>query len=1441
MLPLPLSLLPLLLLLLLLLSLLPLATAFSSVYTPLHDGSFERANGTLYHNRPLYGPHTSLLVLAGDRPLVHVCEDRILFGGLLLGLVSGQKGVWAHEADDVLSTFVPGTFEWEVRDSSLPGLSLSARVLPAATGQGAVLDVNVTSDAGAAGPAEFVWAFGCGTTPSSGNALGWLYDPLLNNDVLTWTFTPEDCAGNRITLNTTTNTSYEVAFASTVVTVTVVSSAAGPTSLVSANATDWEDIVGLGVGAESGRRAQSPEEEEEVSSSSLPSTPPHPTPAARADALPVPGATFWLRAASLSGTLANNTPVSTWPDESGVGGQDVSQATPSLQPLFVADGLAPGEPGVRFDGASTFLANPSVPLTSTSTLLAVFRDEGSTGGSGSCCSGIIFFQGAFNGLATRATSQADDDDSGGSQSPVIMTLDYAGSATYGHTNVHGRTVFTSTTYTAGGPSTFEVDGCSQGSTPTGGSAGLGVMVGTRNNELGRFFKGLIGELVVFPRALSAAEMASMQAYFAATYPASLRPKKSCGPTGGGLPVSRTPVQPAATTRFTVSIVASSSASPSPPPSDPLADLADADARVAANTGVSASTPDPLISGALKSMGAAVDGLYRASPPVFVHGAMAWDVPYVGWRSEMGATALGRSSLVAGEGAYYIATQDTTSPRDAPCQSDPARLGTIEASSSRFYGRGRITANQGMYDMQSQLFDQQIHMWRWTGNVTHEPLLRSALALHVELAGDAYDGDGDGLYAAYINTWPTDSVWYNGGATAEETAYVYTAAKALRDMATRAGNATEAGVYAALMAKIEAALPNLWVAEEGHYAAFREEGGHRRLRPDAWLYAVFLPIHAGLATPEEAAQALYYTEWGLERDVMQCPTTESGGMNETCGVVVWTSNWVPSQWSVRQLWGGDNMGLALAYFLAGLPDDGYSVLRGTLSWNMLLESVPGQAGSANGGTDFNDCVHPTTVALVSGLFGYAPDYISGVVTVSPQFPSTWPNASLSVPDVSLVYSAPEGGTSASLSVTLTAPAPTLVLRLPLRAQGYTGVAVTGLVPASATYTSVVEAGFGQSVVVVTVTAASPQALVAEATMTVTWGAAGGPSGPLPYVPSLYLNLTEGQAAPVVLAPPAGLALVNVSDPQGVFVPGSLSLVNGTATGTLSPGVTAGHRLVVGYAATTSPSALPQRLLFKIAVAASGPAVPHALSLGGGAGGPDALASSSSWGFVPVPTNGDVTAIYKAGTYTSPRPETCAVRIGTDGWSAWTFTYWGGPGAPSPDFSNVANMTVAPGVIQTSQGARFLLPNATAGARNIAFTSLWDAYPSAVNVSVPAALLPGATTAWALVAGSTNPMQTRLANAALRFVYSDGTVEELDLVPPKNFWSLSGWGTGDYSYETDAFTLPAIPPPAVQLGASNRAMVYAHPLAPGKSLVGVQLETLSQEVVIGLLAVSLMAPA
>ena len=147
------------------------------------------------------------------------------------------------------------------------------------------------------------------------------------------------------------------------------------------------------------------------------------------------------------------------------------------------------------------------------------------------------------------------------------------------------------------------------------------------------------------------------------------------------------------------------------------------------------------------------------------------------------------------------------------------------------------------------------MWRFTGNVSHEKLLRPALELHAEWALDCFDADGDGLYHAYINTWPTDSVQFNGAGAPEESGYMYRTALALRDMARRANDTAAMRAHEETATKIkEAFFAQLWMTDRGHPGAFKEEIGHQRVRPDAWLYSIFVPIEAGLLDLEQAAPA-----------------------------------------------------------------------------------------------------------------------------------------------------------------------------------------------------------------------------------------------------------------------------------------------------------------------------------------------------------------------------------------------------------------------------------------------------------------------------------------------------------------------------------------------------------------------------------------------------------
>src|SRR6185312_3496791 len=164
-----------------------------------------------------------------------------------------------------------------------------------------------------------------------------------------------------------------------------------------------------------------------------------------------------------------------------------------------------------------------------------------------------------------------------------------------------------------------------------------------------------------------------------------------------------------------------------------------------------------------------------------------------------------------------------------------------------------------------------------------------------------------------------------------------------DMARRAGDPATEARHKARCEKIQRGLrERLWLPERGHFGLYREQGGHQRIHADAWTYSVFLAIDAGLSSPDEAVQSLYFTEWALERIALPF-----GG--ELCQL----SNWVPWKWSVRDMFGGDIFHLALAYFQTGLGDEGYKLLQGATLESAYASAVPGGFSHIGAATDFGD--------------------------------------------------------------------------------------------------------------------------------------------------------------------------------------------------------------------------------------------------------------------------------------------------------------------------------------------------------------------------------------------------------------------------------------------------------------------------------------------------------
>jgi hypothetical protein len=221
------------------------------------------------------------------------------------------------------------------------------------------------------------------------------------------------------------------------------------------------------------------------------------------------------------------------------------------------------------------------------------------------------------------------------------------------------------------------------------------------------------------------------------------------------------------------------------------------------------------------------------------------------------------------------------------------------------------------------------------------------------------------------------------------------------------------------------------------------------------------------------------------------------------------------------------------------------------------------------------------------------------------------------------------------------------------------------------------------------------------------------------------------------------------------------------------------------------------------------------------------------------NADVRTIYQQ-KYLSPRPNTVSCRLGTDGYSPWTFWHWKSL-VPVIKLDKVKDMLDDKNRLMTPQGVPFKW---NGESKNITFTSMWDNYPAKIEFPVNSK----GNAVYFLVSGSTNVMQCQIANAVIRLNYADGQTDSLELVPPVNYWNLCAIASYakesdkpprfDYTSEIDKFCLPAILPERVQLGENCRAMLLNLKLRKDVVLKSMTLETLSQEVVVGLMGITLM---
>ena len=183
---------------------------------------------------------------------------------------------------------------------------------------------------------------------------------------------------------------------------------------------------------------------------------------------------------------------------------------------------------------------------------------------------------------------------------------------------------------------------------------------------------------------------------------------------------------------------------------------------------------------------------------------------------------------------------------------------------------------------------------------------------------------------------------------------------------------------------------LWMPTDGWYAEYRDLLGLKRLHPSAELPSVYHPIDSDVPDMFQAYQMLRYVDTQIEHVPV-----------EGDSVTIWTSNWVPWIWSVRDVIQSEVAHTALAYWQAGRRKKAYDLYRGVIVDAMYCSTVPGacqgtsEHSRRNAGvaSDFSCSVAMFGRAMVEGLFGIVPDALEGELLIRPGLPREWDSASI----------------------------------------------------------------------------------------------------------------------------------------------------------------------------------------------------------------------------------------------------------------------------------------------------------------------------------------------------------------------------------------------------------------------------------------------------------------
>jgi hypothetical protein len=832
--------------------------------------------------------------------------------------------------------------------------------------------------------------------------------------------------------------------------------------------------------------------------------------------------------------------------------------------------------------------------------------------------------------------------------------------------------------------------------------------------------------------------------------------------------------------------------------------------------VSIQTPDPFLNAAMPAVNIAADAVWDEKLSQFLHGGVAWRLPYLGWRPAYSGDLLGWHERTRRHFDSYAARQNTSPiPPQIPA---PGAADRLSRNSSALNSNGDLTRSS-LYNMGTVAVDTFFRHLLWTGDLDYAremwPVIERHLAWESRLFRREFGPEKLPIYEGYANIWASDALAYHGGGSTQASAYhLYHRRMAARVAALLGKDPAPHTREADLLA--QGMKESLWLADRGWFAEWKDLLGLQSAHPAAAAWSFYHAMDSKVPSPMQAWEMSRYVETQLPRFPIEGPGVPGGT------ATISTTNWMPYDWSLNNVSLAETTHTALGLWQANRPDAAYPLLKGAVLDSMYLGLCPGNlamcswldANRREAQRDFADGVGMLPRAIIEGLFGITPDLLAGEMIIRPGFPSDWNAASMHHPAFDFDFNRKDE--TETITVKSRFPRPiALRLALPALRDELASVTVNGQ-PAK---WHALEDAVGLPRIEIAAPASNEHIVIIQ------W------KGDSPAAVTKEIAITSGAA---FSSGDVRAAIREISDSQGVLKDVSFdnNIIRGTVAGM------PGHRTLF---ARVSQGSLRWWQPVMLDVREDNPAPLPVFTTDWS----QPLAQTTA--LEPVPLGGvfndQVSRIF-LNDYLSPRSPYCSLALPRQGIGSWC----------APDTKFVVDDSGLRAASAANAG-RILLPNGVPLAtppgtdeKNIAFVSQWDNFPR--ELTVP--LTGQASKLYLLMAGSTNPMQSRFDNGEIIVTYTDGSTTRLALENPTTWWPVNA----DYFIDDFAFARPGPLPLRVDLKTAKirvldpadfmgkgavvpggAATVLDLTLDPAKELKSLTVRALANEVIIGLMSATL----